>query len=52
MYNLKNDEIVAINIYNDKIQTEKNELLSEYYNRVLVHQIMKIKYIEHIFRIY
>jgi hypothetical protein len=51
-YSLKSDELLSINMCNEKLATEKNELLSEFYNRVIVHQIMKIRFIQHMFDIY
>lgn len=41
-----------INLMSERVGTEKNEFLAEYYNRFLYHQIMKIKFIQHVIKIF
>jgi len=48
-YTFKNDEFTLINTYCDRIAAEKNELLMDFYNRLIVHHIMKIQFMREVF---
>jgi predicted thioredoxin/glutaredoxin len=41
-----------VDLYKDRISAEKNELLGDFYNRIIVHQILKIQFIREVFNIY
>ena len=51
-YTFKTDEFTTINLFNQKLNAEKNELLSDFYNRALVHNIMRINFIRYVFDVF
>jgi hypothetical protein len=47
-FNIRSDEIVFIFTYSDRKSTEKNVVLSEFYNRAIVHNLQRLHFIKHL----
>ena len=51
-YSFKTEQIALINLYNERLAAEKNEFLMDFYNRSIVHNIMKVQFIRHMFDVF
>ena len=51
-YSFKTDDFTTINLVNDRLSAERNQVLQDFYNRELTHQLMRIKFIRHVTNIF